>query len=170
MSAGCITGSWPATRQQRLRLTVDQTAIPGFVLPGVSEAQRTRCEQEVQRVLDSRAFAKASRLAALFEYICRKSLYGALDELTEQQIGIHVFRRSPGYNSAEDTIVRGTARLLRQRIETYYDQEGAHNGFRVSIPNGATSPCSPLQTSFPPQAQAKRFSILCHPQSLSSPP
>jgi hypothetical protein len=136
MNAGCITGSRPATRQQRLRLTVDQTAIPGFVLPGVSEAQRTRCEQEVQRVLDSRAFAKASRLAALFEYICRKSLDGALDELTEQQIGIHVFRRSPGYNSAEDTIVRGTARLLRQRIETYYDQEGAHNGFRVSIPKG----------------------------------
>jgi hypothetical protein len=115
---------------------VNQTAIPGHLLPGASEAQRTRCEQEVQRILDSRTFAKASRLAALFEYICRKSLDGALNELTEQQIGIHVFRRPPGYNSAEDTIVRGTARLLRQRIETYYDQEGADDTFRISIPKG----------------------------------
>jgi hypothetical protein len=123
-------------RQRRLRSIVNQTAIPGHVLPDASEAQRTRCEEEVQRVLDSRTFARASRLAALFEYICRKSLAGALDELTEQQIGMYVFRRPPGYNSAEDTIVRGTARLLRQRIETYYDKEGADDWFRISIPKG----------------------------------
>ena len=115
---------------------MNQTAIPGHLLAGASEAQRTRCEEEVQRVLDSRTFARTSRLAVLFEYICRKSLDGALDELTEQQIGIYVFGRPPGYNSAEDTIVRGTARLLRQRIETYYDKEGADNGFRITIPKG----------------------------------
>jgi hypothetical protein len=103
---------------------------------GAPETQRSRCEEEVQRVLDSRTFAKASRLAGLFQYICRKSLDGALDELTEQQIGIYVFRRRPGYNSAEDTIVRGTARLLRQRIETYYEKEGADDWLRISIPKG----------------------------------
>jgi hypothetical protein len=130
---------WRSPRQskrQPLQSTVEQTAIPAHSPPGAQETQRSRCQEEVQRVLDSRTFAKTSRLAALFQYICQKSLDGALDELTEQQIGIYVFRRRPGYNSAEDTIVRGTARLLRQRIETYYDQEGADDWLRISIPKG----------------------------------
>ncbi len=47
-----------------------------------------------------------------------------------------VFNRSPGYNSGEDTIVRGTARHLRQRLEQYYADEGQGERLRISVPKG----------------------------------
>jgi hypothetical protein len=72
----------------------------------------------------------------LLQYVVENSLTGNFDDLTEQQIGIRVFNRSPGYNSGEDTIVRGTARHLRQRLEQYYADEGQSERLRISIPKG----------------------------------
>jgi hypothetical protein len=92
---------------------------------------------ELRRVLASKTFARATRLCALLNYVVEQSLANRADELTEQQIGIHVFGRSAGFNSAEDTIVRGTARLLRQRLEAYYHEEGWSDPIRISIPKGS---------------------------------
>jgi len=94
------------------------------------------CREAVRRVLASRTFSKAPRLCSLLEYIVENSLGGNLDNLTEQQIGIQVFKRSPGYNSGEDTIVRGTARHLRQRLDQYYNEEGQSDRLRISVPKG----------------------------------
>jgi hypothetical protein len=94
------------------------------------------CREELKRVLDSKCFAKSPRLSEMLDVICRHTLDGRLDDLTEQQIGIHVFQRPPGYNSSEDTIVRGTARHLRQRLESYYNEEGQFDSVRISVPKG----------------------------------
>jgi len=96
----------------------------------------TRLE-ELRRVTSSQSFAKAPRLCSFLSYIVEKSIEGDVESLTEQQIGIHVFNRRPGYNSNDDNIVRGTARALRQRLATYYLTEGAHDGIRIEIPKGA---------------------------------
>jgi len=93
--------------------------------------------EELRRVTSSNSFAKAPRLCSFLSYIVEKSIEGDVDSLTEQQIGIHVFNRSPGYNSNDDNIVRGTARALRQRLATYYLTEGAHDNVRIEIPKGA---------------------------------
>ena len=100
------------------------------------ELEIAGCREEVLRVLASEAFIKAPRLCSFLGYVCENSLQGRLDELTEQQIGIHVFQRSPGFNSAEDTIVRGTARHLRTRLESYYQEEGQHDPIRVVMRKG----------------------------------
>jgi hypothetical protein len=92
---------------------------------------------ELARVLASAAFGKATRASTLLTYIVDHTLEHRLDSLTEQQIGINVFGRTPGYNSADDTIVRGTARLLRQRLDAYYNEEGRHDPVRVTIPKGS---------------------------------
>ena len=81
-------------------------------------------------------------------YVCENSLEGRLDELTEQQIGIHVFQRSPGFNSSEDTIVRGTARHVRTRLEAYYREEGKHDPVLITMPKGG------YVASFHPVAEA----------------
>ncbi len=94
------------------------------------------CRAEVERILASETFTKAPRLCLFLTYVCENSLEGRYDELTEQQIGIHVFQRSPGFNSGEDTIVRGTARHLRSRLESYYLAEGKHDPVRISMPKG----------------------------------
>jgi len=94
------------------------------------------CRESLRRILAGRTFSKSPRLCSLLEYIVENTLSGRLDDLTEQQIGIGVFQRNPGYNSGEDTIVRGTARHLRQRLEQYYTEEGHAEHIRISVPKG----------------------------------
>ncbi len=91
---------------------------------------------ELERVLASQTFAKSPRLSALLTYICEHSLEGRQEELTEQQVGINIFGRPPGYNSAEDTIVRGTVRHLRDRLAHYYQDEGKADPLQITVPKG----------------------------------
>jgi hypothetical protein len=91
---------------------------------------------ELERVLTSHSFAKSPRLCSLLGFIVAQSLKGDHGNLTEQQIGIQIFGRVPGYNSSEDTIVRVTVRQLRQRLDIYYSSEGTGNEFRIDIPKG----------------------------------
>ena len=114
----------------------------------------TLCREEVERILASDTFTKAPRLCLFLTYVCENSLQGRLDDLTEQQIGIHVFQRSPGFNSGEDTIVRGTARHLRSRLDSYYRDEGKHDAVRVSMPKGGyvasfQAAAKPLEEALP---------------------
>jgi hypothetical protein len=119
-----------------------------------TEMRSAAMRAELDRVLASRVFAKSPRLCALLTYICESSLEGLVDELTEQQIGIHVFGRPPGYNSAEDTIVRGTARHLRDRLAFYYQDEGKEDPLQITVPKGGYmahfEPAPPAAESAPP--------------------
>jgi hypothetical protein len=103
----------------------------GSVVSGLPELE------ELSKVLKSRAFSKSPRVCSMLEFIVTHSLDRRHGELTEQQIGIQVFGRPPGYNSSDDTIVRGTARHLRQRLDLYYSSEGAEDPLRIEIPRGA---------------------------------
>jgi hypothetical protein len=134
------------------------------------------CRQEVDRILAGETFGKSPRLCSLLSYICENSFLGRVDELTEQQIGIQVFQRSPGFNSGEDTIVRGTARHLRTRLDAYYLAEGKYDPVRISIPKGgyvATfSHCGePRSTSsdIPAEAVASDSSDTARPLSVPTP-
>lgn len=103
---------------------------------GAKAVEEPRLEQ-MRKIVASQSFAKAPRLCSFLSYIVEKSIAGDVDSLTEQQIGIHVFNRAPGYNSNDDNIVRGTARALRQRLATYYLTEGAADRLLIEIPKGA---------------------------------
>lgn len=121
------------------------------------------CRAELKRVLGSRTFSKSARLRALLEYIGQCSIEGRFDDLSEQQIGISVFQRPPGYNSTEDTIVRVTVRHLRERLDLYYREEGQVSGVQMSVPKGsyaatfqaqpAQRPVSSLSTILPSVAE-----------------
>lgn len=99
--------------------------------------ERDRRFEALDNILTSQSFAKSPRLCAFLSYVVEKSIAGELEALTEQQLGIHVFNRSPGYNSNDDNIVRGTARILRQRLSSYYLIEGKADSIRIEIPKGA---------------------------------
>lgn len=62
------------------------------------------------------------------------------EEATEQQVGIYVFQRRPGFNTSEDSIVRSQARLLRMKLSDYFAAEGASEGIRIEIPKGCYLP------------------------------
>ena len=96
--------------------------------------------QLVRDVLASRTFSKATRLSELLGYICRITLDGGTSQLNEQQIGIQVFGRSPSYNAADDSIVRSQARLLRQKLEEYFEHESPHTLEVITVPKGGYVP------------------------------
>ena len=90
----------------------------------------------VLRVADSSAFAKAPVLRKFLLYVCDQAIRGQTAEIKEQQIGCEVFGRPPGYNAAEDNIVRVRAREVRQRLEKYFQSEGKSEPLVITIPKG----------------------------------
>jgi hypothetical protein len=90
----------------------------------------------VERIAASHHLKSSSRLCQFLFYVSECAIREAPEEATEQQIGIRVFGRPPGYNSSEDSIVRTHARLLRQKLETYFAEEGIAEKIVVEMPKG----------------------------------
>lgn len=96
--------------------------------------------QLVLRIAGSQSFARTERLRNFLLFVCRKALLGQEGEISEQTIGVSVFDRTAAYNPGEDSIVRSNARLLRQRLESYFENEGRAEWRRVTIPKGGYVP------------------------------
>lgn len=94
----------------------------------------------ISRIVASASFSKAERLSSLLTYVCDTTLDGRAEELNEHNIGEAVFGRSRDYDSANDGIVRAQVSRLRQRLDLYFEGEGAHEPVRVVIPRGAYIP------------------------------
>jgi len=90
----------------------------------------------VHRIASSQHLKTSARLHDFLLYVGECAIRGVAEEATEQQIGIHVFDRAPGYNSSEDSIVRTHARLLRQKLADYFAGEGAGEDMVLEIPKG----------------------------------
>ena len=90
----------------------------------------------VGRIAESPHLKSSIRLCQFLLYVSECAIRGVPEEATEQQIGIRVFGRPPGYNSSEDSIVRSHARLLRQKLESYFEQEGIAEKIIVEMPKG----------------------------------
>jgi len=72
--------------------------------------------------------------------VCRCAIENKPEAATEQQIGVHVYDRPPGYNPNEDNIVRSQARLLRMKLEHYFANEGKDEPVVITIPKGRYVP------------------------------
>ena len=94
----------------------------------------------VRRVAASAHFQRSARLREFLLYIADRTLQKRLDEVTEQQIGCHVFGRRPDYSAGEDNIVRSQARLLRLKLQDYFATEGQHEPLVIEIPKGSYVP------------------------------
>lgn len=90
----------------------------------------------LERIASSQHLKSSLRLREFLFYIAECAIREAPGDATEQQIGIRVFGRPPGYNSSEDSIVRTHARLLRQKLALYFAEEGLAEEIVVDIPKG----------------------------------
>jgi hypothetical protein len=90
----------------------------------------------VQRVIESPSLVGSARLRDFLLHVTACAIRQTPEEATEQQIGIQVFQRSPGFNSSEDSIVRSQARLLRLKLSSYFNAEGASEPLVIEIPKG----------------------------------
>ena len=92
------------------------------------------------RVAESVRLRKSELLPRFLLYVCEQYLLGREAEISEQRIGIQVFNRPENYNPGEDNIVRSYARLLRKRLDAYFENEGADEPMRILIPRGGYVP------------------------------
>jgi hypothetical protein len=90
----------------------------------------------VRRIAASPQMKTSPRLSDFLFYVTDCAIRNAPEEATEQQIGVNIFGRPPGYNSSEDSIVRSHARLLRQKLTAYFESEGSAEEVVVEIPKG----------------------------------
>src|ERR1700759_756382 len=96
--------------------------------------------QLVQRIVASPAFVRSALLTNFLLYVCDRKLKGKTDEITEHQIGVHALGRPDNYHPGEDNIVRNYARILRKRLEEYFEGEGQFEDLRILIPRGQYVP------------------------------
>ncbi len=94
----------------------------------------------MRRVASSSTFERSPRLRAFFLHVCRCALDNKPEAATEQQVGICVYDRPPGYNPNEDNIVRSQARLLRMKLEHHFANEGKDEAIVITIPKGRYLP------------------------------
>ena len=106
----------------------------------------------IERVIASNQFRSSQRLREFLRYIADCAVKETPEAATEQQIGVHVFQRAPGYNSSEDSIVRTHARLLRQKLTEYFATDGMAEPTIVEVPKGHYLPIFRLRQSDPPPA------------------
>jgi len=110
---------------------------PEVALPKSETIPRTDPRRAlVERIVSSQHFKTSLRLCQFLQYVADCAIRESPEEATEQQIGIRVFGRPPGYNSSEDSIVRTHARLLRQKLEAYFAQEGVAEAMVLEMPKG----------------------------------
>src|SRR5580698_8343311 len=105
--------------------------------PAISENPRWEL---VERIVASPSFVKSPRLCSILLFVCELSLSGRNDEINELNIGATVFGRAQNYDPSVDGIVRSHASRLRQRLEQYFNEEGAHETVRLLIPKGGYMP------------------------------
>ncbi|MEO6727032.1 MAG: hypothetical protein ABIU20_02265 [Blastocatellia bacterium] len=94
----------------------------------------------LEQVLSSKHFAHAPMKQRFLRLICEFQLDGRGRELNEYLIGREVFDRHNNYNPATDPIVRVGAHGVREKLERYYQKDGANDEVRIEIPIGSYEP------------------------------
>lgn len=104
--------------------------------PSEQEKASTAEAELVQRILATPAFTRSVLLTRFLLYICGRKSSGREEEITEHQIGVHALGRPDTYNPGEDNVVRNYARILRKRLEEYFQGEGRDEPLRLVVPVG----------------------------------
>jgi serine/threonine-protein kinase len=112
-------------------------------------------EEQLNRILASRAFRQADRLKHFLTVIVRETIAGRGERLKEFVVGVEVFGKPDSFDPRTDPIVRVQARRLRTQLARYYREEGQNDPISIELPKGGYAPIfRPLRNS-PPQRRLK---------------
>ena len=95
---------------------------------------------QVERILASAAFADAERACSFLRFVVERKLEGRGGEIKEFVIAVEVLGRTSSFDSKIDPIVRVEAGRLRDRLRSYYEQEGESDLVLISLPKGGYVP------------------------------
>ena len=100
------------------------------------EPSAAEIKRQMDMILDSDRFRQAKSLEKFLRYVVARKLEGAENELKEYTIGLEVFHRGADYDPRRDAVVRVQANVLRKRMASYYQEEGAGDELIIEMPKG----------------------------------
>ena len=105
-------------------------------------------QEQVRRILQSKAFRTSEVHRNLLNYLAEKSLSGEAGALKEYTVGLEVFQKPESYDPRQESVVRMHMARLRQKLAEYYRTEGVDDPIIVDLPKGA------FKVTFEPRAVA----------------
>jgi hypothetical protein len=75
-------------------------------------------------------------LRNLLSYLGEKTLSGEAEELKEYTVGVEACGKPPTYDPQKDAAVRVQVSRLRQKLQEFYESEGANDPYIVEAPKG----------------------------------
>ena len=103
------------------------------VVPSAIQNNASTLPPLLVSVLESRTFERAPALRMLLAYLWQHRD----DSLSEYAIATEALGRPPVFDSKVDATVRVQISRLRQRLEKYYEEQGAQDPERIVIPLGS---------------------------------
>ncbi len=124
------------------------------------DAERVRAQ--LDRILASASFADAERASSFLRFVVERALAGRISEIKESVIAVEVLGRNPSFDSRSDPIVRVEAGRLRDRLSSYYEDQGEANPVVISLPKGGYVPefSERRSSASPKETAVLRLSIL----------
>ena len=124
------------------------------------DADRVRAQ--VRRILASATFSGAERASNFLRFVVERKLEGRADEIKEFAIAVEVLGRTSSFDSKTDPIIRVEAGRLRDRLTSYYEDEGLADQLLISLPKGGYVPefSERRRPAAPGRAAVIRLSIL----------
>jgi TolB-like protein len=95
---------------------------------------------ELSRILESSIFLQSKRLGRFLRFTIETTLAGEGEMLKEYLIGTKVYDRPTSYRPSEDSIVRGEARRLRNKLKEYYQSIGKNDPVSIYYRPGSYVP------------------------------
>ena len=93
-----------------------------------------KTQQVVDKILQSNEFQGSENYHNLLKYLVDKSLSG--DSPKESTIAFDVFGKDLNSDDLDTSSVRVYMHNLRQKLDSYYMNEGCNDEFRLTIPKG----------------------------------
>jgi len=109
-------------------------------VPLYGEHEKGDILRQLDCLLDNPHFSHSKRFPSFLRFIVQEELEGRGNRLKERTLGIEVFGRHAGYDTASDPIVRVTAAEIRKRIAQYYQNTDNLDNLRISLPPGSYIP------------------------------
>jgi TolB-like protein len=89
-------------------------------------------QSELQRVLSSHTFRRASRMRVLLKYLVNGRLEGV--KVTEARVASEVLGKGADFDSGVDPEVRVHVGRLRRKLAEYYATEGKEASMQIDLP------------------------------------
>jgi hypothetical protein len=98
------------------------------------ETTQTIVRAELEKILGAKTLHGKETLRVLLTYLVEKTLDGVAGTLKEYTIGVEAFGKREDYDPQEDASVRVQIGRLRQKLEEYYNTEGARDPLVIELP------------------------------------